>query len=133
MYIISGRDRDFLQQWLGYLPVGLSCEHGIFFRYAFLCFLFCFSSLLTPFKRAYGSKEWDDLLAGMEFSWKEIIMPILEDYTERTPGSMIETKEVNVTWHYRNAENDFASFQVSLFFLFSVFLFSRSYICLYVG
>lgn len=33
VYIISGRDRDFLQQWLGYLPVGLSCEHGIFFRY----------------------------------------------------------------------------------------------------
>ncbi|KAL6072926.1 alpha,alpha-trehalose-phosphate synthase (UDP-forming), variant 2 [Balamuthia mandrillaris] len=116
VYVISGRDRDFLQQWLGYLPIGLSCEHGLFFR---------------PYgggrRRGSGSEiadgnedgedggnnnaEWEDLLSGMEFSWKDVVLPILEDYTERTPGSMIETKEVNLAWHYRCAEADFASFQ----------------------
>jgi len=74
------------------LPVGLSCEHGLFFRH-------------------YKSSKWEDSLSGMELAWKDIVLPILEDYTERTPGSMIETKEVNLVWHYRNADSDFASFQ----------------------
>eukprot|EP01087_Luapelamoeba_hula_P021280 TRINITY_DN7408_c0_g1_i1.p1 TRINITY_DN7408_c0_g1~~TRINITY_DN7408_c0_g1_i1.p1 ORF type:complete len:827 (+),score=109.44 TRINITY_DN7408_c0_g1_i1:94-2574(+) len=93
VYIISGRDREFLRTHMQSLPVGLSCEHGVFFRH-------------------YGKdSEWENLSLGMETSWREIIMPILADYTERTPGSMIETKEVNVSWHYRNAEADFGSFQ----------------------
>jgi trehalose 6-phosphate synthase/phosphatase len=92
VYIISGRGREFLEQCMAGLPVGLSCEHGLFFRH-------------------YESDQWEDLLSGMEFTWKDIVLPILEDYTERTPGSMIETKEVNLVWHYRNADSDFASFQ----------------------
>lgn len=93
VYVISGRDRQFLQQYLGHLPIGLSCEHGLFFR-------------------PYGKdQEWEDVLSGLDLTWKDVIRPILQDYTDRTPGSVIETKEVNLTWHYRNAEYDFASFQ----------------------
>jgi trehalose-phosphatase len=92
VYVISGRDREFLQHWLGFLPIGLSCEHGLFFR-------------------PYRSNKWEDHLPGMDFSWKDVVLPILEDYTERTPGSMIETKEVNLGWHFRCADPEFAEFQ----------------------
>ncbi|ORX68830.1 hypothetical protein DL89DRAFT_275303 [Linderina pennispora] len=30
-------------------------------------------------------------------------------YTERTPGSFIEEKEIDVTWHYRNTDPEFGS------------------------
>ncbi len=63
VYIVSGRNREFLEQCMQDLPVGLSAEHGLFFR-------------------RYKSQQWEDVLAGMEFSWKDIILPILEDYTE---------------------------------------------------
>lgn len=63
VYIISGRGREFLEQCMAGLPVGLSCEHGLFFRH-------------------YASDQWEDLLSGMEFTWKDIVLPILEDYTE---------------------------------------------------
>lgn len=30
---------------------------------------------------------------------------------ERTPGSYTEVKEVNITWHYRNADPEFGEYQ----------------------
>jgi trehalose-phosphatase len=95
--IISGRERTFLEPLFGNLPVGLSCEHGVFFR-------------------PYGhGKQWihADLAteANNGESWKDVVLPILQDYCSRTPGSMIEVKEVNLSWHYRNADEDFGSFQ----------------------
>jgi len=32
IYIISGRDRKFLQNWIGELHVGMSAEHGCFLK-----------------------------------------------------------------------------------------------------
>ena len=32
VYVISGRDRKFLEEWLGTIPIGLSGEHGSFVR-----------------------------------------------------------------------------------------------------
>ncbi|KAJ3108898.1 Trehalose-6-P synthase/phosphatase complex synthase subunit [Phlyctochytrium bullatum] len=34
-------------------------------------------------------------------------------YTERTPGSFIEEKEINITWHYRHADPEFGSWQAA--------------------
>jgi trehalose-6-phosphatase len=36
--------------------------------------------------------------------WKEDVMKIFENVTDFTPGSLVEEKEINVTWHYRNAD-----------------------------
>jgi trehalose 6-phosphate synthase/phosphatase len=38
---------------------------------------------------------------------------LLQHYTDRTPGSFIEEKEINLTWHYRNADPEFGSWQGS--------------------
>lgn len=49
----------------------------------------------------------------VDSSWRKTIQPLFQHYTERTPGSFIEEKEVNLTWHYRNADPEFGSWQAS--------------------
>ncbi|MGI6502672.1 MAG: trehalose-phosphatase [Candidatus Methanoculleus thermohydrogenotrophicum] len=36
--------------------------------------------------------------------WKGEIYPILELYTDRTPGAFIEEKDYSLVWHYRRTE-----------------------------
>eukprot|EP01117_Protostelium_nocturnum_P008256 TRINITY_DN2948_c0_g1_i2.p1 TRINITY_DN2948_c0_g1~~TRINITY_DN2948_c0_g1_i2.p1 ORF type:complete len:471 (+),score=170.10 TRINITY_DN2948_c0_g1_i2:616-2028(+) len=95
IYVISGRDRTSLGDWLGHLNIGMSCEHGLFFR---------------PFQRG-SIAEWQDIIQTLDVNWQTDIKAIFRDFTDRTPGSMIESKEVNLTWHYRNADPDFGEYQ----------------------
>ncbi|KAJ3282105.1 Trehalose-6-P synthase/phosphatase complex synthase subunit [Rhizoclosmatium sp. JEL0117] len=46
-------------------------------------------------------------------AWTHEIRPLFQYYTERTPGSFIEEKEVNLTWHYRNADPEFGMWQAA--------------------
>lgn len=96
VYIVSGRDRPFLLSNLADLPVGMSCEHGCFFRP-------CPTEGVIP--------EWEDISTELDLSWKETIKRILEDCADSVPGSFVEEKEVNLTWHYRNADPFFGEFQ----------------------
>jgi trehalose 6-phosphate synthase/phosphatase len=41
---------------------------------------------------------------------KKIVKEIFEEYQSRTPGSEIEFKTINITWHYRNADTPYAEF-----------------------
>jgi trehalose 6-phosphate synthase/phosphatase len=81
--IISGRDRQTLDNWFGALPLGLIAEHGAWI------------------KEADGS--WQ-LVKPLDNRWKEQLLPILEIYTDRLPGAFIEDKENSVAWHYRLAD-----------------------------
>ena len=38
----------------------------------------------------------------------ENIMPILETFVDRTPGTFIETKKYSLAWHYRMADPELA-------------------------
>jgi trehalose-phosphatase len=98
IYVISGRDRQSLDDFLGTLPIGLSAEHGCFIR-------------RPPFSRSNGEKhaEWECIVASWDNTWKDTIYSIFKDFQERTPGSMIERKQINITWHYRNADPDYGS------------------------
>jgi trehalose 6-phosphate synthase/phosphatase len=70
--------------------------------------------------------EWHDVAHDLDLSWKSTIQAILEDVKDRTPGnfagyvnmdqsivlgSFVETKDINFTWHYRNADPDFGENQ----------------------
>lgn len=85
--VISGRDKDTLQQWLGRLPINLVAEHGAFVR--------------------FKSKDWK-ASAHSEEGWKEIIRPVLDLYVDRTAGSFVEEKQSALVWHYRKSEPDLA-------------------------
>ena len=81
--VISGRDKGTLQEWVGHLKVDIIAEHGVWMR-------------------EHG-KDWETLVA-MNSDWKGEILPVLELYVNRTPGSFIEEKDYSLVWHYRKVE-----------------------------
>lgn len=113
IYLLSSRDRSHLASWFGQtrsdgervkntplLPLGLIAEDGQFYRH--------------PDQAA----EWTltnsaaEVAPGeMELQWKHEIQPILNYYTERTPGSFLEIKERSISWHYRDADPDYGVWQ----------------------
>jgi trehalose 6-phosphate synthase/phosphatase len=92
VYVVSGRERRFMEKWLGRLKVGLAAEFG-----------FC--------HRAPGSDEWTSLGRDLDTSWKDVVRPIMTYFSERTPGTYIESKESSLAWHYRDADPHFGAWQ----------------------
>ncbi|KAI4171915.1 MAG: hypothetical protein LQ343_003992 [Gyalolechia ehrenbergii] len=84
-WIISGRDPGFLEKHFSSVPsIGLSAEHGAFVR--------------RP-----GHADWENASGRADKAWQDEAMTIFEKFTDKTPGSVIERKNVSITWHYRNA------------------------------
>jgi len=90
LYIVSGRDRAHLDKWFKETGVGLSAEHGCFFKHPAK-----FKSK-TISEAADAGNGWYRLVDQVSMSWRETIRPLFQYYTERTPGSFIEEKEVNI-------------------------------------
>ncbi|KAJ2964999.1 hypothetical protein NQZ79_g143 [Umbelopsis isabellina] len=115
VYILSGRGRHHLDAWFSSTGVGLSAEHGCFYKHpASIC------DQIDPTSQAADGKvikeedgKWYCLVDQVDPSWKETIRPLFQHYTERTPGSFIEEKEINLTWHYRNADPEFGTWQAT--------------------
>jgi trehalose 6-phosphate synthase/phosphatase len=40
--------------------------------------------------------------------WKDAVRPILELFSDRTPGSLVEEKDFSLVWHYRKANQELA-------------------------
>lgn len=83
-YVISGRTSDVLDDWLGDLDIGLVCEHGLAVR--------------------HPGGPWSEPPTLDLGALEEIVAPIFKDFTERTPGSRVESKAASVAWHYRGAD-----------------------------
>lgn len=93
VWIISGRDQAFLDEWMGHIPeLGLSAEHGCFIR--------------KP-----RSDDWENLAERSNMDWQKEVVDVFQHYTERTQGSFIERKRVALTWHYRRADPEYGAFQ----------------------
>ena len=80
--LISGRDKDFLEEWFAKANVYLIAEHG-------------------AFQKAPG-KKWVCTIDSDQ-SWKTGILAIMQKYTDRCNGSFIEEKFSSLAWHYRNS------------------------------
>ena len=89
--IISGRDQDFLEKWFGHLPITLVAEHGYFIKHK---------------KQNWLSKET------LQKNWKEDLIPLMETFTDRTPGTFIEEKKNSLVWHYRKTDPELAAERV---------------------
>ncbi|KAF1848554.1 glycosyltransferase family 20 protein [Cucurbitaria berberidis CBS 394.84] len=93
VWIISGRDQAFLDEWMGHITeLGLSAEHGSFMRHP-------------------RSTEWENLTEKTDMSWQSDVIDVFQHYTERTQGSFIERKKIALTWHYRRADPEYGAFQ----------------------
>ncbi|MCW4017214.1 MAG: bifunctional alpha,alpha-trehalose-phosphate synthase (UDP-forming)/trehalose-phosphatase [Candidatus Bathyarchaeota archaeon] len=90
--LISGRDRNTLQNWFGSFDICLIGEHGAWMR------------------ERSGKTRAPRLLSN---EWKDQIFPLLELYTDRTPGSLLEEKPYSLVWHYRKADPVLASLRAN--------------------
>lgn len=71
VWIISGRDQAFLDEWMGHITeLGLSAEHGSFMRHP-------------------RSEEWENLTEKTDMSWQSDVMQVFQHYTERTQGQYL--------------------------------------------
>lgn len=86
VYIISGRDAQTLQEWLGQLPVGIVAEHGALIK--------------MP-----GSQEWE-MADNATSDWMKDIHKIIARYVRNCSGSFVESKLYSIAWHYRNVDNN---------------------------
>ena len=82
--IVSGRNPQFLEKWLGRLNVDIISEHGAWSK---------------PRNGTWQS------VPGLNSLWKKDIYPVLETFTDRTPGAFIEEKDFSLVWHYRKVED----------------------------
>ena len=80
--VVSGRDRDTLERWLGNVPIDMSAEHGHFIK---------------------EQGVWSPVTES-DISWKEEVLAAMGELVEKYPGSHIETKSASVVWHYREVE-----------------------------
>ena len=83
LVIISGRPPDFLDVHFANLNLTLVAEHG-------------------HMTKAPGM-PWEEK-KGASKGWMQHLLPILETFTDNTPGTFIEQKINSLVWHYRKAD-----------------------------
>lgn len=90
VHLVSGRKRATMDRWFGALPLGLHAEHGFWSRLV---------------GGTWASAVMPDL------RWREPALEILRDFTERTPGALIEEKSAGYAWHFRAADPEYGAAQ----------------------
>jgi trehalose 6-phosphate synthase/phosphatase len=83
--LISGRNHQTLEEWLGNLEMDMIAEHGAFVK--------------------YHGDDWKSV-PGLTDEWKKEVLQVLNTYTDRTPGSFIEEKTFSLVWHFRRTDDD---------------------------
>jgi trehalose 6-phosphate synthase/phosphatase len=83
--IISGRDGDTLEKWLGHLPLSLVAEHGAQIK--------------------FRNEDWQEQVT-LSSQWKDQVKPLMDLFVTRCVGSFIEEKKNTLAWHYRNTHPD---------------------------
>ncbi|MBV6492962.1 MAG: hypothetical protein LDLANPLL_00969 [Turneriella sp.] len=83
IFIVSGRNRYFLEKQFTNTNIGLVAEHGAFMR-------------------RHGSQTWEALFTS-DVQWMEGVCQIMERFRRRIYGSSVERKELSIVFHYRNA------------------------------
>ncbi|QXP57831.1 bifunctional alpha,alpha-trehalose-phosphate synthase (UDP-forming)/trehalose-phosphatase [Cellulophaga sp. HaHa_2_95] len=86
MYLISGRDKETFTKWFLPKKYNMIVEHGVWI--------------------SENGAEFS-MLENVKKDWMEKILPVLESFVDRTPGSFIEEKNYSLAWHYRKTDPDF--------------------------
>jgi trehalose 6-phosphate synthase/phosphatase len=92
IYLISGRDKETFGKWFLKKKYNMIVEHGVWL--------------------SEGGNEFT-MLENVKKDWMEKILPVLESFVDRTPGSFIEEKNYSLAWHYRNTDPDFGQKRAS--------------------
>jgi trehalose 6-phosphate synthase/phosphatase len=90
--IISGRNKEALEEFFEDVNIGLVAEHGAWIR---------------------DSKGKWATAGDYNTDWKETIRPVLDRFKRRTPGALVEEKDFSLVWHYRKADPELSSVRVA--------------------
>jgi trehalose 6-phosphate synthase/phosphatase len=82
--IISGRPMSFLSSVFSKKNITLVAEHGHFIKNK-------------------NNNEWIDKNPSNN-DWMNYIHPVLQQFTDNTPGTLIEEKKKSLVWHYRKTD-----------------------------
>ena len=88
LFLISGRDKETFAKWFLDKKYNMIVEHGVWI-----------------------SRNGEDFkfLENVKGDWMKKVLPVLESFVDRTPGSFIEEKNYSLAWHYRNTDPDFGT------------------------
>ncbi len=89
--IVSGRNKQFLDDNLGKLNISIIAEHGHFYK--------------------KSNKNWINL-GNIDKVFLNDIYAIFQSFSDRTPGTFTERKESGLVWHYRKTDPELASERV---------------------
>ena len=92
LVINSGRDEAFLEKHFGNYNISLIAEHG--YKY-----------------KLRDENKWSKN-GLIKNEWMDHILPLIEEFCDRTPGSSIEKKEASIVWHYRKSPPELAEKRV---------------------
>ena len=92
IYLISGRDKETFGRWFLDKKYNMIVEHGVWL--------------------SEGGADFS-MLENVKKDWMDKILPVLESFVDRTPGSFIEKKNYSLAWHYRNTDPDFGQKRAS--------------------
>jgi len=81
--LVSGRKREFLDQWFSSLRMNLVAEHGAWIK--------------------LKDQSWH-MTVPVAREWVPKLKPLLDHYMDRVVGSFVEEKDFALVWHYRAAE-----------------------------
>ncbi|MDA3868207.1 MAG: bifunctional alpha,alpha-trehalose-phosphate synthase (UDP-forming)/trehalose-phosphatase [Salinivirgaceae bacterium] len=81
--LVSGRDKETFDKWFSGKNYTLITEHGAWAK--------------EP------NGEWV-VAQTINTDWKKLLLPILEFYEDRTPGTFLEEKSYSYVWHYRKSD-----------------------------
>ncbi|MBN2436888.1 MAG: bifunctional alpha,alpha-trehalose-phosphate synthase (UDP-forming)/trehalose-phosphatase [Spirochaetes bacterium] len=90
--IVSGRQKEFLEEHFNSFNVNLIANHGLSFK--------------------EQNKEWIETEI-VHNDWQKEIRPIIQMFTDNTPGSFIEEKTFSLAWHYRRCDPDLSSLRLN--------------------
>lgn len=88
--ITSGRNYDFLDKYLGHLPIDMAAEHGASYK---------------------EDGVWHKKLEKIQ--WDNEIIHIFSHTIRKTPGSRMEIKDTALVWHYREVDSWLADLRVN--------------------
>ena len=71
--------------------LSLAVEHGFYYR--------------------MRAGPWEQLLPGVNTSWRDVAEAIVKVYTKRTSGSYIAKKGASISWNYQDADPEFGAMQ----------------------
>ena len=88
VYIMTGRRTEEVAPFMKHINnIGLICEHGNYIK-------------------PCGEEEFVTL--SDQTAWINQIRDMVQDYQDRTPGSELKVKNASMTWHWREADHNFA-------------------------